>query len=172
MKPLSNLQKSVLCQIARLAFDKLTASNMIIGISLDTWRRGEVERAVGLPGLRACGNDDYRPLCSHFESLAGEDGRALNHLLAAGTDKKRQIEHLIVAALAGANLPITYAEKIARDKFKRGVMDCDERQLRFVLITIKARSTSHRRKSNPRPSDGRGQGEGAVSHDSQATTHN
>ena len=145
MKPLSARQKAVLCQIARRAFDKLTASNKIVGISLDTFRHDEVERAVGRPGLRACGNDHYLPLCSHFESLTGEDGRALNHLLDAGTDKKRQIEHLIVAALAGANLPITYAEKIAQDKFKRGVMDCDERQLRFVLVTVKARVSSRSR---------------------------
>ena len=153
MKPLSKLQKSVLCQIARRTFDKLTASNKITGITFDDWRRDECERAVGLPGLRACGNEHYRQLCAHFESLAGEDGRALNHLLDAGTDKKRQLEHLIVAALASANLPITYAERLAQDKFKRGVMDCDERQLRAVLVTVKARITTRRRKAD-KPSPG------------------
>ena len=147
MKPLSARQKSVLCQVARRAFSKLTTSNKITGITFDTWRHDEVERCTGQSGLRACGNDHYRPLCSHFESLAGEDGRALNHLLAENTDKKRQIEHLVVTALAAAQLPITYAEKIARDKFKCGVMDCDERQLRFVLITIKARAASRIRQA-------------------------
>lgn len=145
MKPLSLKQKAVICQISRRAFDKLTASNKITDIDFNTWRRDEVERAVGLPGLRACGNNHYLPLCAHFESMVGEDGKALNHLLAESTDKNRQIEHLIVTALAAAHLPITYAEKIARDKFKCGVMDCDERQLRFILITVKARAASRRR---------------------------
>lgn len=146
MKPLSKLQKAVLCQIARRAFDKLT-SNRITGIGFDTWRHDEVERAVGLPGLRACGNGHYRPLCSHFESLAGEDGRALNHLLAAATDKSRQIEHGIISELERGNLPITYAEKLAQNKFKRGLMDCDEQQLRTILITVKARVSARARRA-------------------------
>ena len=147
MKPLSNLQKSTICQIARRAFGKLTASNMITGIALDDWRLDECERAVGLPGLRACGNEHYRQLCAHFESLAGEDGRALNHLMADQSDGRRRLEHVLVTTLKGAGLPITYAEKISRDKFKVGVMDTTDAQLRIVLITVKARTSSRRRQA-------------------------
>ena len=147
MKPLSLKQKSVLCQIARRAFNKLTASNKIAGPGFNDWRRAECERATGLPGLRECGNDHYSVLASHFESLSAEDGRALNHLMADATNKRRQLEHAIASTLKGAELPITYAEKIARDKFKCGVMDASDEQLRFVLITVKARTSSRRRKA-------------------------
>ncbi len=147
MKPLSIRQKSVLCQIARRAFDKARAGGQLQEITFDTWRHDEVERAVGLPGLRACGNDHYSILAAHFESMAAEDGRALNHLLADGTNKRRQLEHVLVAALKAANIPITYAEKICRDKFKCGVMDANEAQLRTVLITVKARTSTRRHKA-------------------------
>jgi hypothetical protein len=146
MKPLSRLQKSTICQIARRAFDKLTASNKITGITFDDWRREECERATGLPGLRACGNDHYSVLASHFESLSGEDGRALNHLLADATNKRRQLEHVLLATLKGAELPITFAERIAQDKFKCGVMDASDEHLRAILITCKARIAARRRK--------------------------
>ena len=146
MKPLSKLQKSVLCQIARRAFDKLTAANKIAGIGFDDWRRDECERATGLPGLRACGNDHYSILAAHFESMAAEDGRALNHLLADGTNKRRQLEHVLVSTLNSAGLPVTYAEKISRDKFKCGVMDATDAQLFTILITVKARTATRRRK--------------------------
>lgn len=171
MKGLSNRQKSVIAQIARHAYEKLTASNKITGIDFDTWRHDEVERCTGKPGLRACGNDHYRPLCAHFESLVGEEGKALNHLLADGTNQRRQLEHVLVAALNSAGLPVTYAEKISRDKFKRGVMDTTDAQLRAILITVKARATSRRRKAaHPRPSVGRGKGEGIGSLNSHPST--
>ena len=150
MKPLSHLQKSTICQIARRTFDKLTASNKITGITFDDWRRDECERATGLPGLRECGNDHYSVLASHFESLSGEDGRALNHLLADATNKRRQLEHVLLATLKGAELPIIYAERIAQDKFQCGVMNTSDAQLRFVLITVKARAGSRLKKQMER----------------------
>ena len=104
MKPLSAKQKSVLCQIARRAFDHLLAAGKIAGVDFDPWRRDEVERATGRHGLRECGDPHYRPLAAHFESLAGEDGRALNHLLAANTDARRKMEVVLLRALEGAGL--------------------------------------------------------------------
>ena len=147
MKALSPKQKAVLCQIARRAYDKGKAGGQLQGIDFDTWRHDEVERATGLPGLRTCGNDHHSILAAHFESLASEDGRALNHLLADGTNKRRQLEHVLVTTLKGAGLPMTYAERLARDKFKCGVMDTTDAQLRAVLITVKARTSSRRRKA-------------------------
>lgn len=162
MKPLSIRQKSVLCQIARRAYDKARAGEQLQEITFDTWRHDEVERAVGLPGLRACGNDHYSILAAHFESLAAEDGRALNHLLADGTNKRRQIEHVLVTALNDAKLPTTYADRICRDKFHVGLMDATGAQLRTILITVKARIASRRHKASPLPSAGRGiKGEGS-----------
>ena len=77
MKPLSNRQKSVLCQVARRAFDRLVARGEIVGIEFDTWRRDECERAVGKPGLRekweSGQRDDFWPY-----------GRSMREVFAAG----------------------------------------------------------------------------------------
>ena len=142
---LSAKQKAVICQIARRAFDKLAAAAQIAGVDFDTWRREEVERCTGKPGLRACVNDDYSRLAAHFESLAGEDDRALNHLIREQGNTRRQIEHGIVSTLEEAGLPLSYAITIRRDRFKAGLDDITDEQLRHVLITVKARVSKRRK---------------------------
>lgn len=152
MKPFSNSQKAALCQMARRAFNKLTSTGQISGIDLDTWRRDEVERVTGRPGLRECGNDDYRKLAAHFESLAGEDGRALNHLLASGTEKRRQLEVVLRRALQAAGLPIEYGESIALARWKIPSEDLSDHQFQQLLFTVKARCASRRRAAVRQPS--------------------
>ena len=151
MKPLSAKQKSVLCQIARRAFAHLLAAGKIAGVDFDPWRRDEVERATGRHGLRECGDPHYRPLAAHFESLAGEDGRALNHLLAANTDARRKMEVVLLRALEGAGLGLPYAEKISRDRLKHGLLETTDAELRAILITVKTRIQSRRRPSANAP---------------------
>jgi hypothetical protein len=150
LKPLSNQQKGVLAQVARRAYDRLVAGNEISNIKFDDWRRDECERAVGKPGLRECDNGHYNRLLSHFESLAGEDGRALNALVREQTEPKRQAEAVLLSELRKANLPLTYAEKLARDKFRGvGVLDCDARQLWQLIYTVRNRAKAKRRASPP-----------------------
>lgn len=152
MKPLSNLQKAALAQMARRAFDHLVARGQLTGIDFNTWRRKECQRAVGKHGLTACGNDDYNPLAARFSSLTGEDGRALNHLLRAESEPRRQAEAVLVAEMQRAGLRPEYVERISQDRFKCAVIDATVPQLHQLIVTIKARAASRRHSpSPPRP---------------------
>ena len=152
MKPLSKLQKAALAQMARRAFNVLTAKGDIHGITADDWRHDEVERVTGRPGLRECHGSHYNKLAAHFESLAGEDGRALKHLVREQTDSRRQAEVVLLDVLSKASLPLGYAEAIARDKFHCAVLETDSRQCWQLVYTVKSRLTARRRKSATQPS--------------------
>lgn len=151
MKPLSNLQKSALAQMARRAFTRLTTAGQVAGIDFDAWRRDECARVTGHHGLTACTNDDYNKLAAHFESLAGEDGRALNHLLREQNEPKRQAEAVLVREMERAGFGPEYVEKLCQDKFKCAVMDATAPQLHQLIITVKSRAASCRRRAALQP---------------------
>lgn len=147
MKLLSPKQKAALAQMARRAFNKQVAAGHLDGITFDQWRHDEVERLTGKPGLRECANADWNSLAAHFESLAGDDGRALNHLLRAGSDRARQYAAVIQRELQRADLPLEYAEAIALDRWKKPMADLEEEALRLLMVTIKSRLAARRRAS-------------------------
>ena len=120
------------------------------GRDFDTWRHAQVLEACGKAGLRLAGNSDYNAIAARFESLAGEDGRALNRLMAAETEHRRQLETVLVRTLAAGGFGNTYAETIARSRFGRSVMDLDDGQLRQLVMTVKARVRSKKMDSSGR----------------------
>jgi hypothetical protein len=65
------------------------------GNDFDNWRHAEVAKACGKAGLRCCENHDYPIVMAHFLKLAGEDGQALNWLLRAQSDGRRQAEAVL-----------------------------------------------------------------------------
>lgn len=149
MKPLSHRQKSVLCQAARRAYDRLCAKGEISGISFDDFRRDDCERVTGKHGLTACRNSDYNPLLAHWESLAGEDGRAMNALVREQTESRRQAEVVLLDVLNKAGLPLTYAETISQGKFRCAVLETDARQLWQLVYTVNARTAAKHRATHP-----------------------
>ena len=145
MKPLSKLQKARLAQLARAAFDYQSARGELSGITADQYRHDECERATGCAGLRDCNASHYETLAAHFSDLAGHPDVALNHHLRGESNKRRQLLHVITQALAQHHLPIEYAASISLDKFHAPIDDLDERQLRQLLVTIKARVSKRRK---------------------------
>ena len=149
---LSKNQITTLIIPARRAHAYRVARGEIVGVDFDTWRREEVERCTGKPGLRACDNSDFNRLLAHFESLAGEDGRAMDALVREATEPRRQAEAALVLAMDRAGLGPAYVEKIARDKFKCAVTDASVRQLHQLIITVNARAAARARKAASTPS--------------------
>lgn len=134
MKCLSNRQKAVLAQIARRAHAR--AGN---GQPLAEWRREQVFAACGRYGLTAAEGRHYNDIAARFESLLGNDGRALVHLVNGSSERRRQQEFLLLRLLASAKLSQTYVEKISQARFKCAVTDTTDAQLHDLVITIKAR---------------------------------
>ena len=146
MKSLSAKQKSVLCQVARRAFDYLVAKGQLAGIRFPDWRHESAERAIGIASLKLAGNQHYNRLLAYWEELAGESGRAMDALVREQTDSKRQAEVVLLRELEQASLPLAYAEAISYGKFRRHICDTDARECWQVVYTVKARIRAKARK--------------------------
>ncbi|MEY2408846.1 MAG: hypothetical protein QOF48_1516 [Verrucomicrobiota bacterium] len=145
MKALSLRQKSVLCQVARRAFDLLRSKGQLSGVTFDDWRRDECERAVGKPGLRFCGNSDYNGLLARFNSLAGEDGRAMNAYVREQSEKHRQVEAVLVREMEAGGFGPAYVDAICKAQFKCSVLDAKTDQILKLIYTIRNRAAAKRR---------------------------
>ena len=97
--------------LARQAFDfQRDLGNLDDATKFDVWRRDEVMKAVGKPGLSACDHADFRPVRAHFALLCGKDEAALDDLLSSGKtrdhaapddtwENRRNVVHLIREAI-------------------------------------------------------------------------
>lgn len=139
MRFLSKLQKAKLAQLARRAWEYVGSKSAEPLPPLDDWRRAEIFKAVGRHGLTECVNAEFNPVAAHFHSLLGEDGIAMNELLRAGTEQRRQMEVVLLRELERAGLPQSYAEQISRARWGLNVADLDDSQIKQLLFTIKSR---------------------------------
>jgi hypothetical protein len=74
---------------ARKAFDAQDRAGLVDFTGSDAarfkaWRHQQVMLKVGRDGLTACNHDDYGPLLSHFQILAGDDAAAYRTLMKTG----------------------------------------------------------------------------------------
>lgn len=107
---LSNKEKAVMCQLARVAFDHLAKLGLAEG-KFQEWRRAQQADAVGLESLTDCTRDHWRPLAAHYSTLLGwthrafllwmTTGRATDASAPADTHEAREEAlHLILGELA------------------------------------------------------------------------
>lgn len=108
---LSNKEKAVLCQLARLAWDHLRRLDLVEG-KFEDWRRAEQSAATGgIASLRDCTRDHWRPIAARFYSLLGWTHRAFLLWMATGKatdasapedthEAREEALHLIRGALA------------------------------------------------------------------------
>lgn len=72
-----------LIMAARKAFDfQISLGNT--DETFDAWRHRECMEAVQRGGITECNHEDFRPLLSHFQALAGDDGAAFNNAMKTG----------------------------------------------------------------------------------------
>lgn len=163
MSRLSPLQIKALIAEARKAFAHVGAQARARGEawddskeSFDQFRHRQVFEACGQPGLSKAANDHFNLIKARFLTLQAEDGRALEAILRAGSERPRQLTVLIERELARAGLPETYANSIAQDRFGIAHLeDLAESQLEQLLFTVRNRLAARRRKAaewNPCPS--------------------
>lgn len=78
-------EKAILSIIAGQAFDlQRSLGNLDDTETRDSFRRAQVLDVTGKPGLRECVHDDFRPLLSRFQLLAGQDEKALATAMRTG----------------------------------------------------------------------------------------
>lgn len=146
MKGLSSLQKSKLAQLARRAWQHLGRTAAEPLPDFDAWRRAEVYTACGKYGLSEATNDDFNLIAARFLQHLGEDGEAFEMLLRATSEKRRQMEHVLLEVLSGAQLDQRYAESIARARWDKSVGELNDHEFEQLLVTVKNRAQSKRRK--------------------------
>lgn len=144
MSLLNAAQKAKLAQLARRAWQHVGRTAAESRPDFDAWRRAEVFAACGKHGLTQATNADFNLIAARFHSLLGEDGVALNELLRAGTEQRRQMEAVLLRELGSAGLNQRYAESIARARFGANVSDLNDAQFRQLLITVKNRARAKR----------------------------
>lgn len=159
--PLSNLQKSRLAQLAARAFRRQCAIARGRGEEPDSswrahdvWRHQQVAAACGKMGLRCCGQDDFNLVEAHFLHLLGEDGRALQSLVAHQAQPRSTAEAVLWRELQKAgDVGITrdYLAAICKRQFGCSLLDASERQLWNLVYTVRNRASARRKKRQPTP---------------------
>lgn len=132
--PLSNTQKAELS----IGFRKAWNADGGYG-DADAYRRAGVLAATGKPGLTACTQDDYLKCKAKIAELLREDGDAINHHIADQTAPQRVAMHKLNEACRRQGKTEAYVAAIARSRFKCSLADCSDKQLWWLVFTIKNR---------------------------------
>lgn len=157
MRPLTKKQKGIVARLATEAFNHQDDLGLVDAPGdtkakrLAAWRHKEQAEACGKPSLTKADQDDFLPLCAHFNSILGRDDKAfletIQHQPVTDhsdpddtTEHRKQKLYLIEQAIKGTKFHINYALKIAKNKFgKPGLRDLSDltvKQLEQVLYTI------------------------------------
>ena len=152
MSALSNKQKYILASLARRAFRRSAAIARGLGQPLaedeNTWRHERVAEAVGKPGLRACGQEDFKTIEGHFLHLLGQDGQAVESHFQAATEPRRVAEFKVIQACEKWGFSLNYADAICRrQNHGTGMQDVDDKTLYHLMFTIINRGRSRARKA-------------------------
>lgn len=147
MSELSTDQKRILCQLARVAWEKGSdregwlESNPELSDSKvqASWRHYHQAQAVGKQSLRLCTQCDYLRLVAYWKKLAGDEAGAASAAARAELDTRKRAWHLLVQALKERDLKLSYAGAICRRQFRVGLEHATEKQLWNLLFTVKNR---------------------------------
>lgn len=137
MSCLDKGQKARLAILARQAFDRLGAEDRA-SQTPDQYRRAQVAVACGKAGLRLCSQIDYRRVEGHFLNLINETGKALNALMRAETEERRQWYWKIIMRTKQYGITKEKADGICRQmtRGKYSLDDADLRTLRNVYFKL------------------------------------
>ncbi len=109
---LSAKQRTALARIAKEAWSKLDASGAIDEPFAD-WRHRIAKAATNGRSISTAYNDEWDALIVAFKSQAGNLDGAFAQAVSRTTNTQRQLWHRITQNLTKADLPDTYALKIA-----------------------------------------------------------
>lgn len=170
-RPLTKLQKSLIAQAARRAWDALTLDLRRQAIhqaseatndplcsdnqAFTHWRHAQQCAATGCDSLRAMTQRDYLPCLLHFQLIQGNHGQptldtvmppeATRTLARNATEEHRRARWKLGQALREAGLEQAYAEKICRTQYKCPLADASTKQLWRLFFTIRNRRKSTHR---------------------------
>jgi len=142
--PLTNVQKRILSQLARRAFNRELAmargrGEKLADLNEVAFRHQHVAQACGKLGLRCCSQDDYGAVKGHFLNLLGESGKAFEAIHHGEGNARRVAEFKVVQACEQAGLQVAYAGRICANMFKCSLADASADQLWKLMFTIKNR---------------------------------
>ncbi len=140
--PLSHLQKRLLSQLARRAWE---LADREVGTA-EEFRRAEVARACGKAGLRCCSQDDFLRVRAHFLDLCGEPGAAFNDHVRAESEPLRQAQAVLRRECERFGLSLNYANAICRNQNGGAGLDAvGEQKIWQLIYTIRNRGNARRR---------------------------
>ncbi|WP_009964038.1 hypothetical protein [Verrucomicrobium spinosum] len=139
-KPLTNLQKATLSQWAKKGYTRAKELDLTDEKEAD-WRGRESIAACGRRISEAT-NGDYLVLLAHFQSLAGDSGKAFASTMRAQNDPKRQALHKLDSELTKAGLDRAYAEAICMSTYKCSIAQASPKQTWQLMYTIRNRRNS------------------------------
>lgn len=114
--------------------------------AFEEWRHQQVARACGKQGLRCCSQLDYKTVEAHFLHLLGEDGRALNALVRAEEEPRRQAEAVLVKTCLKWGFQLAYADALCRGIHKMPLNDAPPQIIWQVVYTVENRGRIKARK--------------------------
>jgi len=142
--PLTNIQKRILSQLARRAFNRELAmargrGEKLADLNEVAFRHQHVAQACGKLGLRCCSQDDYGAVKAHFLDLLGEHTAAFTAVHHGEGNARRVAEYKLIEACKITGLGLPYAARICANQFKCELDDATEKQLWCLTFTIKNR---------------------------------
>lgn len=145
-QPLTHRQKATLSSIFRAAWLKLGGAD-ITGMTEAEFRQHHAVEAVGCR-ISQASNRHFTALQTAALSLAGEAGKAFEKALAQDTEDLRVALHCLRREIAKANVTESYANAIARARFKRGIAELTSpREVQWLMFTIRKNAAALRRKT-------------------------
>ncbi len=138
--PLSNLQKAVLSQIAKKAYEVAGRHFATDDLTSEDWRHREAITACG-SRISQARNSQYNALKSHFENLAGAAGRAFSTAMREPTERRRQLLWSLDQSLKKYGLDQAYVDALATGpRFKSATLSAlTDDQLLQLLMTVNNR---------------------------------
>lgn len=150
--PLTDRQKGYLMANYVLpAYMKAKAAGLA-GADFDEWRREEVFKACGKPGLTKAWNNDFNLIEAHFLRVMGRDAAAAEKMERHTKESWRQAAHVLQAEMERCGdvieRPADYCREIARDKFKRtDSRDLTGEQLWYIVFDLRRAAQARRGKA-------------------------
>lgn len=121
-KRLKPWQKLTLVELAAAAYARAVTYHSTDDLTEDKWRQRESIKAANVR-IKEAEQQHYNDLKAHFQTLAGESGKAFDTQLREHTSPVRVARFNLDKELTKHGLAESYASYIARCKYKQTVLD-------------------------------------------------
>lgn len=136
-KPLTNRQKFLLSDLAKHVYAALRGRGLLVGVSLEDWRRQIAVKACGQRISRAS-HGDYKAIQAAFLHERGDEAGERRAMVQAQSTPQSIALYKLRELLKQTHTPLAYAETLARRFYKTGnLADLTANQVWTLSFTIR-----------------------------------